>query len=93
MLTKHFRSEIFHDSVSLDKINQPAVAIFDVFKAYRSEKVLDKLNAADIRVVSVPVLCTDHLQPLDQLPNRVFKDELKNCFQTYYAEAVAKHRK
>ena len=81
------------ENYSLDKINQPALAIFDVFKAQRSEKVLDKLNAAGIRVVFVPASCTDRLQPLDQLPNKVFKDELKNCFQTYYAEAVAKRRK
>lgn len=80
-------------SPGLQSTNQPALAIFDVFKAHRSEKVLEKLNAAGIRVVFVPASCTDRLQPLDQLPNKVFKDELKNCFQTYYAEAVAKHRK
>ena len=80
-------------SPGLQSTNQPALAIFDVFKAHRSEKVLEKLNAAGIRVVFVPASCTDRLQPLDQLPNKVFKDELKNCFQTYYAEAVAKRRK
>ena len=81
------------ENYSLDKINQPASAISDVFKAHRSEKVLDKLNAAGIRVVCVPASCTYRLQPLDQLPNKVFNDELKKLFSDLLRRVVAKRRK
>ena len=85
--------EKVRENFCLQRMNQPALTIFDVFKAHRSESVLEKLSDANIKVVYVPASCTDHLQPLDQLPNKVFKDELKQCFQTFYADIVAKRRK
>jgi hypothetical protein len=65
------------------------LAIFDVFKAHRSQALLDKLYQHNIRAVFVPQSCTDQLQPLDATPNKLFKDELKSCFQAYYSDCVA----
>ncbi|WAR01407.1 hypothetical protein MAR_007965 [Mya arenaria] len=69
--------------------DQAALAIFDVFKARHNETILEKLKAKSINVVFVPPSCTDQLQPLDTIPNKNFKDELKLIFQTYYSDCVA----
>lgn len=39
-------------------------------------------------MVFVPASCTDQLQPLDAIPNKLFKEELKSCFHAYYTESV-----
>ncbi|KAI8516327.1 hypothetical protein Bbelb_049080 [Branchiostoma belcheri] len=45
--------------------DQPALAIFDVFKAHRCPELLAKLKENHIHAVFVPASCTGELQPLD----------------------------
>jgi hypothetical protein len=52
---------------------QMALAIFDVFKAHRSDKLLALHKKSRIAVVFVPASCTDKLQPLDQRINKKYK--------------------
>ena len=47
------------------QVNQKAIAIFDVFKAHRSEKVQTHLKSKGILPQFVPACCTDKLQPVD----------------------------
>lgn len=70
------------------RCKQTALTVFDVFKAHRSEKVLNALRQANIKTVFVPACCTDELQPLDAIPNKLFKDQLKSSFNSYYADQV-----
>jgi hypothetical protein len=68
-----------------------ALAIFDVFKAHRSDKLLALLKKSRIAIVFVPASCTDKLQPLDQTINKKYKEELKKEFQMWgFADIVAK---
>lgn len=71
-------------------LRQRALCIFDVFAAHRGKKLLELLDRKGIKVVFVPAACTDRLQPLDLIPNNVFKSYLKSEFQTYYAGEVQK---
>lgn len=64
--------ETIRESLPIAQHNQKALAIFDVFKAHRSEKVLRILKTNGIRVVFVPPCCTDKLQPLDQTVNKKY---------------------
>jgi Na+/H+-dicarboxylate symporter len=52
-----------------------ALAIFDVFKAHRSDKLLALHKKSRIAVVFVPASCIDKLQPLDQRINKKYKEE------------------
>lgn len=72
------------------RCNQTALVIFDVFKAHRSEVLLETLKKENIKVVYVPASCTDELQPMDQIPNKIFKEKIKNCSSDYYTEQVTK---
>lgn len=81
--------ENIRDNLPVSKSDQKALAIFDVFKAHRSEKLLGLLKTNGIRVVFVPPSCTDKLQPLDQTVNKRYKDELKSQFQKWYAQQIA----
>lgn len=69
---------------------QPALAIFDVFKAHQDEKFLDLLRNHNIHVVFVPPSCTGELQPGDQLLNAQFKSMMKESFTAYYAAEMKK---
>ncbi|KAK3082872.1 hypothetical protein FSP39_007612 [Pinctada imbricata] len=69
-------------------LRQKALAIIDVYKAHRSESVIEKLRKNNIAVVYVPANCTDKLQPMDQQVNKSFKDALKLEFQTWYSGQV-----
>lgn len=62
--------EAVREYLPVAQINQPALAIFDVFAAHISKKVLSALKKANIRYVFVPAGCTDELQPLDQTIQR-----------------------
>jgi hypothetical protein len=73
-----------HDQMAL------ALAIFDVFKAHRSDKLLALHKKSCIAVVFVPASCTDKLQPLDQTINKKYKEELRKEFQMWFANMVAK---
>lgn len=57
-------------------VDQPAVAIFDVFKGQQTEGVLKILEENNILVVShsVPANCTDRLQPMDLSVNKSVKE-------------------
>jgi len=72
--------------------NQKGLAIFDVYKAQRTESVLTKLQEANVIPVFVPASCTGELQPLDADGglNDALKKDMKSSFMTYYAESVAK---
>ena len=68
--------------------DQPALAIFDVFAAYRSGSVLEKLQSNNIHQVFVPASCTGESQPLDVGINDRFKNLMKNSFTRWYANEV-----
>jgi hypothetical protein len=72
----------------LSRPEQAALAIFDVFRAHRSESFLKKLNDANIRQVFIPGGCTGELQPLDLTVNQAFKTMMKARFSAWYAEKV-----
>ena len=70
------------------KPTQPALCIFDVFRAHQTQDVLQKLKDNNIRYVFVPASCTDRLQPLDLTVNRVYKENMKAQFKEWYSEKV-----
>ena len=73
--------------------DQPALVIFDRFKAQCTEKILSLLDKNNIRIAVVPANCTDRLQPLDVSVNRSAKEYLRNQFQNWYSEQVCKQLK
>ncbi|WAR01104.1 hypothetical protein MAR_007662 [Mya arenaria] len=75
--------------ITIEVCDQTAPAIFVIFKANHSETMLEKLKAKNVKVVFVPPSCIVQLQPLDAIPNKIFKDKLKSIFQTYYSDCVA----
>ena len=68
--------------------DQPALAIFDVFKGQQMESVLKLLEENNILVVSVPANCTDRLQPMDLSVNRLVKEFMRGKFRDWYSEQV-----
>ena len=70
---------VVRESLGLSE-NHPALAVFDVFAAHRSQSVLDSLKTHHIKYVFVPAGCTGELQPLDLTFNDPFKREMKDCF-------------
>ena len=68
--------------------DQPALALFDVFAAHRSYRVLDMLKSNNIHQIFVPASCTGELQPLDVGINEQFKALLKQEFSRWYANEV-----
>ena len=50
--------------------NQPALAIFDVFKGQQTEDMAKLLEENNINVLSVPANYTDCLQPMDLSVNK-----------------------
>lgn len=73
--------------------DQPALVIFDRFKAQCTQKILTMLNDNNIRIVIVPGNCTDRLQPLDVSINKPVKDFLRKQFEEWYSEQVCKQLK
>ncbi|CAG2257650.1 SF4 [Mytilus edulis] len=77
------------DSMPLNNsTTQKAIAIFDVFKAHRGERLLNLLKDNDIVPLFVPAACTDRLQPLDLSVNREYKEQLKSHFHDWYSAEV-----
>ena len=77
------------EELPLDRINQKAIAIFDIFAAHRIDSLLEKLSH-NIQPLFVPVACTDKLQPLDVAVNYVYKEVLKGEFHEWYSTQVRK---
>ena len=65
-------------------VDQPALAIFDVFKGQQTEGVLKILEENNILVVSVPANCTDRLQPMDLSVNKSVKEFMRSKFRDWY---------
>ena len=63
-------------------------AILDVFRGQQTPAFLELLEKNNINHISVPANCTDKLQPLNLSVNKPLKDEMKQRFQTWYAEEV-----
>ena len=68
--------------------DQPALAIYDVFKGQQTEDIVKLLEQNNIYVVSVPANCTDHLQPMDLTVNKAAKDFMRSKFRKWYATQV-----
>ena len=64
------------------------LALFDGFKGQTTDGICQILSNNYISFVLIPVNCTDKLQPLDIAINKPLKDELKQNFQSWYAEEV-----
>ena len=69
-------------------VDQPALAIFDVFKGQQTESVLKMLEENNILVVRVPANCTDRLQPMDLSINKSVKEFMRGKFRDWYSEQV-----
>ena len=63
--------------------DQPALAIYDVFKGQQTEDIAKLLEQNNIHVVSVPANCTDRLQPMDLSVNK-----MRSKFREWYATEV-----
>ena len=63
--------------------------LWDVFRAHRTEPVLEKLKTENIEVVFIPANCTSELQPLDLSVNKPLKYHLKTKFTQWYADQVS----
>ena len=68
--------------------DQPALALFDVFKAHHCESVLEKLRQHHIHQVFIPAGCTEELQPLNLTVNSLFKASMKAHFYHWYSTEV-----
>lgn len=62
--------------------------IWDVFKGQKTAKVLSKLAAMNIEVVSVPANMTHFFQPLDLTVNREAKKFMKDQFTAWYSAQI-----
>jgi len=77
------------ERLGLDDGTRP-VLIFDVYRAHRTEEFRKKLDDMGYAYVYVPGACTDELQPLDCTVNAFYKRQLKNKFNHWYSEQVAR---
>ena len=68
--------------------DQPAMLIFDNFKAQTTSSILKLLDSYNLNVVLLPANCTDRLQPLDLSVNKAAKDFLHLQFQNWYANEL-----
>ena len=69
-------------------MDQPALAIFDVFKGQKTEGILKILEENNILVVSVPTNCTDRLLPMDLSVNKSVKEFIRSMFRDWYSDQV-----
>ena len=77
------------EELKLEK-DHPALAIFDCFKGQTTQRIYNLLEAHNIRVVQIPVNCTDKLQPMDISINKPMKEDMRRRFHGWYAENVRK---
>lgn len=76
------------EELPLDRINQKAIAIFDMFAAHRTNYLIEKLKSHNIQPLYVPSASTDTLQPLDVAVNYDYKEKLKAEFHEWYFTQV-----
>lgn len=69
----------YREKVILPYIEQ-ALCISDVYKGNQDKELLTYMDEKGIKVVFVPVACTDRLQPLDVQINGKFKSLLNFRF-------------
>ena len=74
---------------SINRKDQKALCLFDVFAAHRTNSFKDELDDNDIKIIFVPASCTDELQSLDVAGN----DEFKNSFIYWYSDELSKGMK
>lgn len=67
---------------------QKALIILDVYKAHRTENMIQSFRNYNFDIVFVPGNCTSELQPLDLSVNSCLKAELKQRFTSWYADKV-----
>lgn len=68
--------------------NQPALAIFDVFKGQMTEDIAKLMEENNILTVIVPANCTDRLHPMDLSVNKCAKEFMRSKFREWYAAQV-----
>ena len=73
--------------------DQPALALFDVFKGQQTEEVATLLEENNILLVPIPANCTDHLQPMDLSINKAAKEFMRSRFREWYATQVHRQLK
>lgn len=75
--------------------DQRGLVILDVYKAHRTQDVLEEFNPNGFKLEFVPANCTSKLQPLDLRVNGPFKERCKGQFSEWYAgkvrEAISHH--
>ena len=76
-----------HNELKLPS-DQPALAIFDVFRGQQTQSIMDLLEENNNLVVSIPANCTDRLQPMDLSINKSVKDFMRSKFTDWYSEQV-----
>ena len=68
--------------------DQPALLIFNNFKAQCTSSFLKLIDEHNVNVALIPPNCTDRLQPLDLSVNKAAKDHLRSQFREWYAKEV-----
>jgi len=76
------------ESLPLSQCDQPALVLFDFFRAHQGTEFHQLLRENGIFYTFVPASCTDRLQPLDLTVNHEFKEELKSAFHRWYSDQV-----
>jgi hypothetical protein len=69
----------------LNRKDQKALCLFDVFAAHRTDSFKDKLDDNDIKKRFVPASCTSELQPRDVAGNDEFKRKIKYSYINWYS--------
>jgi hemerythrin-like domain-containing protein len=71
-------------------LGQKALMILDFFSAQLGEDFRQLMLSKNLVFVYVPTNCTSKLQPMDLSVQKCVKDRMRNSFEDYYAELVAK---
>lgn len=83
--------EGIRENLPLKKSDVHGLCIFEVFRAHQCESFIQKLLENDINVRFIAASCTGELQPLDLAGNDIFKQSVKNSFQSWYADEIDKN--
>ena len=67
---------------------QKSLIVIDVYKAHKTEDVIQAFRKCGFEIVYVPGNTTSELQPLDLSVNSCLKRELKQRFTSWYADKV-----